>query len=91
MERLKELENFLNLLPYSHKNKNEDNNELNENQKQNNKTLNKKRKRDKQKFKSKFQYDPNKKANLAELQEKLRAKIESFKTNKGKRTQKKIE
>ena len=30
-----------------------------------------------------------KKANLQELHEKLRAKIESFKTNKGKRTQKK--
>ena len=56
------------------------------------KKLNKKRRRDRERQKNKnnqFNYDPDKKANLLELQEKLRAKIESFKTNKGKRTQKK--
>ncbi len=88
MERLNELENFLNLLPFSHKRKEEQINESGKNQKNNNKNLNKKRKRDKNKN-MKFNYDPDKKANLQELHEKLRAKIESFKTNKGKRTQKK--
>ena len=94
MERLKELENFLNLLPFSHKKDENKEIEFDSNQKNNNKNLNKKRKREKQRQKQKnknnnFQYDPDKKTNLLELQEKLRAKIESFKTNKGKRTQKK--
>ena len=92
MERLKELENFLNLLPFNHKRDENKEIELGNNKKNNNKKLNKKRKRTKERQKAKnknFEYDPNKKANLLELQEKLRAKIESFKTNKGKRTQQK--
>ena len=72
MERLKELENFLHLLPFSHKSDENKEIESGNNQKNNNKKLNKKRKREKQKNKN-FQYDPDKKANLAELREKLKA------------------
>ena len=74
MERLKELENFLFLLPFTNKRDENKEIEFGNNQANNNKKLNKKRKRQRERKKNKnnnFKYDPDKKANLQELQEKV--------------------
>ena len=77
MDKFQELELFINYLPRGQE-------KDNENAPNNN--LNKKKKRNKNKSNKQFnQEGNNEKTNLSEIQRKIREKIESFNTNKGKR------